>query len=278
MKKGFTITELLVAVGLLAVVLAACGIIFNYSIDSHRTAGATAEIMRNLRVITDQLNADFAGLRKDAPLVIEFSTQNRVSADSVVFFSTGDFQTSSDNTVRGNVARIYYGQSGSIGGTPAPLSDNDADRRNKILARKQVILAPDANTSVTGYECEARSLIQEVKEYIVSPDSVSGGSATGGWLGRPNIDPNTGNGISMYLAKAVDNFSIMFCGSGLDVTDTNDSINWWPLQPNAKEYFGFYPYYGRLFPEAIKFTFTLYDSKGIIKTGRRFEHIVYIGR
>ena len=272
MKKAFTITELLVAVGLLAVVLAACGIIFNYSIDSHRTAGATAEIMRNLRVITDQLNADFAGLRKDAPLVIEFSTQNRVSADSVVFFSTGDFQTSSDNTVRGNVARIYYGQAT----VPTPTSILDMDRRNKILARKQVILAPDANTSVTGYECEARSLTQEVKEYIVSPDSVSGGSATGGWLGRPNIDPNNGSGISMYLAKGVDNFSIMICGSdgGNSVTDANHSINWRLKSGGAPAHFGF----STAYPEAIKFTFTLYDSKGIIKTGRRFEHIVYIGK
>ena len=267
MKKGFTITELLVAVGLLAVVLAACGIIFNYSIDSHRTAGATAEIMRNLRVITDQLNADFAGLRKDAPLVIEFSTQNGVSADSIVFFSTGDFQTSSDNTVRGNVARIYYGQAES----PDPLSD---DIRNKIIARKQVILAPDANASTGGDEYVAKSLIEEVKEYIGSHVSVSDV-----WLDRPDVDPNTGSGISMYLAKGVDNFSITLCGSGFDVTDNNDSINWLPLQPSAaKEYFGFYPYYGRLFPDAIKFTFTLYDSKGIIKTGRRFEHIVYIGK
>ena len=30
-------------------------------------------------------------------------------------------------------------------------------------------------------------------------------------------------------------------------------------------------------PKAIKFTFTLYDSKGILKNGRTFEHIVYIG-
>ncbi|MFA6175198.1 MAG: type II secretion system protein [Phycisphaerae bacterium] len=260
MKKAFTITELLVAVGLLAVVLAACGIIFNYSIDSHRTAGATAEIMRNLRVITDQLNADFAGLRKDAPLVIEFSTQNGVSADSIVFFSTGDFQTSSDNTVRGNVARIYYGQATS----PDPTSVIDADRRNKILARKQVILAPDANTSVTGYECEARSLTQEVKEYS---------SSVARWLAWPSIDPNTGSGISMYLAKGVDNFSIMICGSGYQVIDSNHSITW--LSSTVTEYFGLN---FRAYPDAIKFTFTLYDSKGIIKTGRRFEHIVYIGK
>lgn len=279
MKKAFTITELLVAVSLLVVVLSACGIIFNYSIDSQRTAGATAEIMRNLRVITDQLNADFAGLRKDAPLVIKFATQNSISADSIVFFSTGDFQTSSDNTVRGNVARIYYGQSGNIGGIPNPLSDKDADRRNKILARKQVILAPDANASTGGDEYKAQSLIEDVKEYLFP--SGSHVSVSGVWLDRPNVDPNNSNGISMYLAKGVDNFSIMLCGGDKDneVVDSNNSINWW--QPSAaNEYFGFYglnPSF-KDYPEAIKFTFTLYDSKGILKTGRRFEHIVYIGK
>ncbi len=33
----------------------------------------------------------------------------------------------------------------------------------------------------------------------------------------------------------------------------------------------------KFFPRALKFTFTLYDSKGIIKGGREFTHIVYIG-
>ena len=59
MKKGFTISELLVAVGLLAAVLAVSGIIFNYSIEAQRTASATAKIMRTLRAITDQLNINF---------------------------------------------------------------------------------------------------------------------------------------------------------------------------------------------------------------------------
>ncbi|MBA7692001.1 hypothetical protein ES703_100557 [subsurface metagenome] len=31
------------------------------------------------------------------------------------------------------------------------------------------------------------------------------------------------------------------------------------------------------YPKALKFTFRLYDSKGIIEKGRRFTHIVYIG-
>jgi hypothetical protein len=31
------------------------------------------------------------------------------------------------------------------------------------------------------------------------------------------------------------------------------------------------------YPKALKFTFTLYDSKGIIEDGRVFTHIVYLG-
>ena len=34
--------------------------------------------------------------------------------------------------------------------------------------------------------------------------------------------------------------------------------------------------WNEIWPKAIKFTFTLYDSKGIIKGGRTFTHIVYL--
>ena len=262
MKKAFTITELLVAVGLLAVVLAACGIIFNYSIDAQRTASATSEIMRNLRVITDQLNADFAGMRKDAPLVVRFDRAG-VNADSVVFFSTGDFQDA-NGIVRGNVARIYYGQALN----PNPLLD---DIRNKILTRKQVILAPSKSTSSNEYE--PNSLIQEVKEYL---DPGSYDTVSDRWLGRPSVDPNNGRGIPMYLAKGVDDFTIMFCSR----SDIAGGVINWPLTSTGDVYFGYVGYYPpfRTYPDLIRFNFTLYDSKGIIKTGRRFEHIVYIGR
>ena len=64
--------ELVVAVALLALVLAFSGIIFKVSIESYRTAAANTEIMQKLRVITDQLNADFRGLQKDAPLMVWF--------------------------------------------------------------------------------------------------------------------------------------------------------------------------------------------------------------
>jgi hypothetical protein len=47
-----------------------------------------------------------------------------------------------------------------------------------------------------------------------------------------------------------------------------------PFDPNLmnEEHFNEIPGLGR----ALKFTFTLYDSKGIIKEGRTFTHIVYL--
>jgi hypothetical protein len=213
--------------------------------------------MRNLRVITDQLNADFAGMRKDAPLVIKFEDSNGVNADSVVFFTTGDFQDAS-GVVRGNVARIYYGQAT----IPDPFLNDpkNNDKRNKILARKQVILAP-AEANSAG-EHDPNSFIQEVKEYLKSYIIVSDQ-----WLSRPQVNPNNGNDIPMYLAKGVDNFSIMH-ENGFNA----GNIQWGRLSGSRESF------YVNSYPRLIKFTFTLYDSKGIIKTGRRFEHIVYIGK
>jgi|GEM_PF-3691159 len=75
----------------------------------------------------------------------------------------------------------------------------------------------------------------------------------------------------MYFAKGVDNFTIEFCGKS---NILGGDIDWQPPD-NTRRRFGLSgvdPY-----PALIKFTFTLYDSKGILKTGRRFEHIVYIG-
>jgi type II secretory pathway pseudopilin PulG len=270
-KKAFTITELLVAVGLLAVVFAACGVIFNYSINAMRTASATSEIMRNLRAITDQLNADFAGLRKsDAKMFIRFS-DNEPFADSIVFFATGDFQTTnaySGDIIRGNVARIYYGQAGYIADVcPDPLSTDEKDRRNKILARKQVILAPGKSGFSTN-EYDPNSFFEEAKDSFSFTDANNCS-----WLTqRPNIDPNDGNDIPMYLARGVDEFSIMV-EDGKDPNDSG-SIKWWPQLEERPVGEADTP----LYPELIKFNFTLYDSKGIIKNGRRFEYIVYIGK
>ena len=65
MKKGFTLIELVVAMAMLVMMVGFAGTIFKASIGAHRTAGAHTEIMQTLRAVTDQLDRDFKGLRKD---------------------------------------------------------------------------------------------------------------------------------------------------------------------------------------------------------------------
>ncbi len=92
MRKAFTLLELAVAVGILAMVLSFAGVIFKVSINSHRTAIASAEIMQKLRAITDQLDADFKGVILSCPGRLNIETQNK-NADCIAFFAEGDFQS-----------------------------------------------------------------------------------------------------------------------------------------------------------------------------------------
>jgi prepilin-type N-terminal cleavage/methylation domain-containing protein len=175
-KKGFTLVELLVAIGLLAIVISFAGVIFRVSINAHRTAIANAEIMQKLRAITDQLNADFKGLRKDGEIAIVWKAQKvdpyvadyddyqdcdndgHERFDRIMFFADGDFQSYGVNhpIVRGNVVRLCYMLARSETGKRAEqyrdlsLTDTgrrlrDEDRRNRVLARKQHILTADTN-------------------------------------------------------------------------------------------------------------------------------------
>jgi len=171
---GFTLVELMVAVALLAMVLGFTGVIFKVSIESHRLSAANAEIMQKLRAITSQLNSDFRGLRKDAPLYIWFDQRLRGTAidpnryDQIMFFANGDFQSTqlydyhsgldrdipsqSGYVLKGNVARIYYGQAKvyDVNSFRLPWQQNRDDEsksmanmRERILARRQYIAIAD---------------------------------------------------------------------------------------------------------------------------------------
>ena len=99
MKKGFTLIELVVAVGILAMMLGFTSVIFKVSIKGSRVVGANAEIMQKLRAVTDQLDRDLRGLDKDAPLLIWFEKTSNAQDDpntrfdQIMFFATGDFQS-----------------------------------------------------------------------------------------------------------------------------------------------------------------------------------------
>ena len=306
MRKAFTITELLVAIGLLAAVLAVSAIIFNYSIEAQRAASATAEIMRTLRAITDQLNINFAGLQKDGYLILRSEENNPPgdtnNIDALYFFSISEgnfFQSWENSDIWSNMARIFLGHS---------KTTIDSNHLPGNLTLDMLLLTPghpsgldynDANFA----ECQ-HSIISCLGE---DPNQVLSSN-------RPDVnmahDPNDARRL---LAKNVGSFKIEWTYGWFRPTDP-DKIVWWGLnQPLSAESSlvkpggipvlpaeissitaaiqenknaGPPPYYTvqwnpsnqQYWPKALRFTFMLYDSKGIIKNGRRFEHIVYIGQ
>lgn len=174
MKKGFTIIELLLAVTLLAILLVVSGAVFRMAAKAYRTAAATGEIARKLRAITDQLDADFRGLRKDAvaffvwvptpvdkdgnilfPNAPGFNAANVAGYkrfDRAFFFADGDFQSYGEwpyissslsatisKVVHGNVARIGY----MIAQDATGLSPQNQPAEERVLARSQHILTKD---------------------------------------------------------------------------------------------------------------------------------------
>ncbi len=167
MRKAFTLIELMVALGIMALILSFAGVIFRVCIDSHRMALANAEIMQKFRAITEQLETDLRGLRKDGEILLFWraarkdptSPSNAPAAferfDRIMFFATGDFQTygtyrlgsANPKVLRGNLARICYGLANGPSVVPAdpnrPQMQKPTRRR---LARTQHLLIPPAAT------------------------------------------------------------------------------------------------------------------------------------
>jgi len=269
--KAFTLIELTVAVALLAMVLSFASVIFKVGIGAYRTAGANAEIMHKLRAITDQLNADFKGQiwNPKGKISFDFDSNKNVRSDSIVFFANGDFQSTGQydgKTVVGNVAGIFYGQAAN----PDPYSGAPEE---KILVRRQTMLTPDRtlpplNLDELGEYCNEEkksSLADLIADQAAYPDGNTPEMRK--LMERPDLDPDNPNHLVMYMAEGVDDFTIQCAGSD----GTNKFNEWRPSNADIGQ-----NWLKDFRPSALKFTFTLYDSKGIIKGGRTFTHIVYL--
>ena len=332
MKKGFTLIELVVAIALLSMVLGFSGVIFKTSIEAHRTAGANSEIMQKLRAITDQLNSDFKGLQKDAPLLIWFQQDTGVAEpnryDQIMFFANGDFQTVRYPVpVSGNVARVYYGQAVVnrdiiVNFVPPWLED---DKEKRILGRRQHILTadldldswPDISSFVGSFIPLANDWYEHgrisLADWIVISNDLSCNDQIINtcFNNRPSIDLQNSTNLHMLMSEGVSSFQIQWAYYW--PVPGQEGYRWWPsVDPDGKStyishfdlnvanLFGIYfnlpasttnsdwhpvelakhepdiNFPAGTFPKALKFTFTLYDSKGIIKNGRTFTHIVYL--
>ncbi|MCK4293033.1 MAG: four helix bundle protein [Planctomycetes bacterium] len=348
--NAFTLVELMVAVGILAIVLSFAGVIFNASIDTHRIALANAEIMQKLRAITGQLDADFQGLRKDGEIFVTWvaAGPGRVGDcdldgyerfDRIMFFADGDFQSyQAAPMIRGNTARICY-----MLARKGPVKAEAQPKAERTLARTQHILTPglprfdpasftsDADWDLWNnrYEYDNTSLAEwkhiplaDKQNMLAVITDVNVASPTVGMDVRgANVDTADPGTIHMLLCEGVGEFKVQgwsydpvrrvwrwipevdIDGPG-PLKDTDFRVH--PHVPGV-----LYPY--RLAPpgvpyggvninkigmrfiawrflneanfnnipglgRALKFTFTLFDSKGIIKQGRTFTHIVYLDK
>jgi prepilin-type N-terminal cleavage/methylation domain-containing protein len=347
---GFTLIEIVVAIAIMVMVVGFAGVVFQRSIGSYRTAMAQAEIMRKLRVITEQLDSDFRGLRKDAPMFIWFQqdlADPNKRYDRIEFFADGDFQSvqpytagpiaphlqipgTSGNPIVGNVARIQYSQARSIDprthSMNFPVNLRDYDR---LLARRQHILTADPNIYIWPadftpvnfnpgendlYEHDTNSISQW--QSAMQDQSKCNVVITTCFInGYPNIYTSNSRTLHLLMTEGVGSFSVQWSYQFTSAGQT--FIYWWPsIDPDGNgnfsdsdfsatgmnlNTFGFYfnaadpiltgwfsyngangSYYPAaaakpVYPQALKFTFTLYDSRRVFPQGQTFTHIVYLG-
>jgi len=336
MKKAFTIIELVVAVALLAMVFFFAGTIFKVSINAYRTAGANAEVIQKLRAITDQLNTDFKGICTDGPLLIWFRQDNRPTDpnryDQIMFFADGDFQStqlydettgepdseSGDKLVKGNVARIHYGQAQNNDQQDPP----ELPEEGRLLARRRHILTADPdldewpNVDMLNFNEDQNERYEHDRLLLAQWKTIEGEAYKDKIIPtcfgfRPLVDMRDPNTFHKLMCEGVGSFAVQWAYWD----STYEQFHWFPSDDpdgngdvddshfttiDNKDEFGFYfnisgsiadpdwysisDFAGEDFasyPKAIKFTFRLYDSKGIIKedgrAGRTFTHIVYLG-
>lgn len=335
--NGFTLIELMVAIGILAMVLSFASVIFKICINAHRTAMANAEIMQKLRAITNQLNDDFEGLSKDSEIFVAWVAKRLPSTsayddldfdgyerfDRIMFFTSGDFQSYGVNpAIRGNMAWVCYeiARKGDI-------RAEGQNRTKRVLARTQHILTaepalptpldPNGLSTLQWFQwnnqyeydkisSEAWKRIPwQTKQDMLSviTDIKVGASTLSDQAKGAMVDPADANSIHMLLCEGVGEFKIQSwydaqqkwipeVADGHFYNDPSDpnkvpgvlypyppyggvAINnlSYPREQVDRAHFDAIPGLGR----ALKFTFTLFDSKGILPQGRTFTHIVYLG-
>ncbi len=323
MKRGFTLLELVIAIGILGVMLAFGGVIFNVSIDAYRTGGAQNEIMQKLRAITGQLETDLGQLQKDGYLILQtkyyrFEPADKDKPDSyfhkaqAYFFSTGDFQSWFSNH-RSNIARIYFGHDFRSLSADISTADNWRIVHDIILLDPNTAALPIADCAVISYaHCKNNLNNLEDWQYVLNNSVVidtQSGSATNlhslmaqnvgsvniQWTdGTTYVDPDKYVNPHSYS-------SLAWFGAGTTVGVLTRGLGWSEVIEGDPNYaaietvsepaiynfgdgtvyeqayqVGWQPNIRIQWPKALKFTFTIYDSKGIIEHGKTFTHIIYL--
>jgi len=244
--KAFTLIEMVVAITLLVIIIVFSGMIFKSGIGSYRTATAQAEIMQKLRAITEQLNSDFKGLRKDAPLFIWFRQDPNDANqrfDQIMFFADGDFQAikPTQPPLASNLARIFYGQArGPDPKTGLSMDPCDLPVNKRLLTRRQHLSVPILSPFFPVFDSTGALIINTVDNNNLEYDNISLSQWQAALQVSSNCDqlipicmPNnppyinfaSATGWYMLMAEGVGSFAIQW---SYPSTLLSQPILWWP--------------------------------------------------
>ncbi len=236
MRKAFTITELLVAVGLLAAIIAASALVFSQAVKTHRTSQATAELNRKFQAITHQIKSDISGLRKNGEIAIiwqpvyDSDKQVFYHFDRMHFFANGNFTGYHDPDLVGNVARISYSIAKYVdnNGNSVPphtytidpasnFEQRQNERNSRILARTQHIMMFD-NTLTEFPELNPLEVTQFTDENFNFEYDWYPGISLRSWINIPS-DEEKADMLSVITGVTVNPSTITDQGPQIDIQD-----------------------------------------------------------
>ena len=159
-RPGFTIMELMVAVGILVIIILSIGVTFSSASKSVGVSQATMDIMANVRATQELLARDLAGINRDGFLVIRSRALNTTSSsavenslrfDQLCFMSYGNFtdrtgtiirDSAFSNNASSNAGLCWWGQlvMEKQGGSTDPSTLGKAGPNQSYVAPNQSLL------------------------------------------------------------------------------------------------------------------------------------------
>lgn len=280
-QKGFTIVEMLVAIGLLVAMLTVSVVVFRTAIGAQQKSVATGDYMRSIRSTTMQMEQDFSAIDLNAPFAIWF---DRYGSDRVFFFANGVFEQLTSGNLDATQSAYNYGSLFYTTDTTSDLlrqfvganryqdiltpSVNPDNERDNLLTLLNGVLTYD-KTDPTTYGLLLNDQVATFKVQVLY------GSEFGSIRWYPEEDPYPAIiNDSDYDAFGSDSFGVFF---NIASTSTGDFYVAQDLALMLNDGTGnlngpvnFAVGYK---PEALKFTITINDPDGRLEN-KTFTYVV----
>ncbi|MCG3180258.1 MAG: hypothetical protein BIFFINMI_02616 [Phycisphaerae bacterium] len=162
-RPAFTLIELMIAVGLLAMIFVVASYIFQTSTTVIANAEASAELLIQSNAFARRVRSDIEGVEKNGLFVIgrrnvsAYSTLAESSpgmkkafrADWMSFFTCTEQGSTTDARLIGHIARVFYGHGDVTDVNSSDFSDVTTDW---VLMRHQILLIPRQRISTGSAE------------------------------------------------------------------------------------------------------------------------------